>query len=74
MNVWSSLASIRKFLYATLLALASLNVAPSLASAQEMDYGNFTLKHDVLPELPVRLRTSNKSRLASCNKPPVALP
>jgi hypothetical protein len=37
----------RKFVYATLLALTSLNFAPSLASAQEMATGKFTLKHEV---------------------------
>ena len=38
--------SIRKFAYATLLALTTLNFAPSLASAQEAR-GKFTLTHDV---------------------------
>jgi hypothetical protein len=39
--------NVRKLVYATLLALTSLNFAPSLASAQEMATGNFTLKHEV---------------------------
>jgi len=38
--------SIRQSLYAGLLALSSLNVAPVLASAQE-SHGAFTLPHDV---------------------------
>jgi hypothetical protein len=41
------MTSIRKFVYATLLALTSLNFAPRLASAQEMAHGSFTLTHDV---------------------------
>jgi hypothetical protein len=39
--------TIRKFVYAALLAATSLNLAPTLASAQEKAQGNFTLKHDV---------------------------
>lgn len=39
--------SIRKFAYATLLALTALNFTPSLASAQEEAHGTFTLAHDV---------------------------
>jgi len=39
--------SIRKFAYAALLAAAALNLAPSLASAQEPARGKFTLTHDV---------------------------
>lgn len=39
--------SIRKFIYATLLTLTTLNYAPSLASAQEPARGRFTLTHDV---------------------------
>jgi hypothetical protein len=38
---------IRKFAYATLLALTALNFAPSLASAQEPARGKFTLTHEV---------------------------
>ena len=41
------MTSIRKFAYATLLAAASLNFVPTLASAQEKAHGNFTLTHDV---------------------------
>lgn len=39
--------SIRKFAYVVLLALTTLNFAPSLASAQEPARGRFTLTHDV---------------------------
>lgn len=39
--------TIRKFVYAALLAVTSLNFAPSLASAQEAAHGKFTLTHDV---------------------------
>jgi hypothetical protein len=42
-----SIATIRKFAYAALLAVTSLNFAPSLASAQENARGTFTLTHDV---------------------------
>jgi hypothetical protein len=38
---------IRRFAYAALLALATLNFAPSLASGQEAVQGKFTLTHDV---------------------------
>jgi len=38
--------SIRKFVYAALLMLGTLNFAPSLASAQDAA-GNFTLTHEV---------------------------
>ncbi len=38
---------IRKFAYATLLALTTLSLVPSLASAQEPARGKFTLTHDV---------------------------
>jgi hypothetical protein len=41
------MTSIRKIVYATLLAAACLNFAPTLASAQEKAHGNFTLTHDV---------------------------
>lgn len=41
------MTSIRKFAYAALLAFTTLNVAPSLASAQEAARGKFTLAHDV---------------------------
>ena len=40
------MTSIRKFAYATLLALNTLSFVPSLASAQEAR-GKFTLTHDV---------------------------
>jgi len=40
------MTSIRKFAYATLLALTTLSFVPSLASAQEAR-GKFTLAHDV---------------------------
>jgi hypothetical protein len=39
--------STRKFVYAALLAVTSLNFPPGLASAQEAAHGKFTLKHDV---------------------------
>jgi hypothetical protein len=39
--------SIRKFGYATLLAFTALNIAPTLASAQESARGKFTLTHEV---------------------------
>ena len=42
------MTSTRKFVYATLLAVASLNFKPSFASAQEMAQGTFTLKHGVV--------------------------
>jgi hypothetical protein len=38
--------SIRKFAYATVLTLSALNLAPSLASAQDAA-GTFTLSHEV---------------------------
>ncbi|MGC1450515.1 MAG: hypothetical protein WA830_10795 [Candidatus Sulfotelmatobacter sp.] len=41
------MTSIRKFAYATLLAVTASNFAPSLASAQEPAHGKFTLTHDV---------------------------
>lgn len=40
------MTSIRKFLYAGVLALSALSVAPALSSAQE-SHGAFTLPHDV---------------------------
>jgi len=39
--------TIRKFVYAALLAAAALNFAPSTAAAEEPAHGKFTLKHDV---------------------------
>ena len=42
-----SLTTIRKFAYAALLAVTSLNFAPTPASAQERAQGRFTLSHDV---------------------------
>jgi hypothetical protein len=41
------MTTIRKFVYATLLAAAALNIAPALASAEEPARGKFTLTHDV---------------------------
>jgi len=41
------MTTIRKFAYATLLALTALNFAPTLASAQESARGKFTLTHEV---------------------------
>ena len=43
----ASMSTIRKFAFTALLAVTSLNFAPSLASAQERANGNFTLTHDV---------------------------
>lgn len=39
--------SIRKFIYASLLAFSVLSFAPSLVSAQETARGKFTLTHEV---------------------------
>ena len=41
------MTSIRRFVYAAVLAVTTLNFAPSLASAQEPARGHFTLTHDV---------------------------
>ena len=41
------MTSIGRFAYATLLAFAALNFAPSLASAQESAHGKFTLTREV---------------------------
>src|ERR1700751_5612849 len=41
------MTSIRRFVYAAVLAVTSLNFAPSLASAQEPARGHFTLTHEV---------------------------
>jgi hypothetical protein len=41
------MTSIRRFVYAAVLAATTLNVAPSLASAQEPARGHFTLTHEV---------------------------
>jgi len=41
------MTSIRKFAFASLLAITALNFAPGLASAQETAQGKFTLSHDV---------------------------
>jgi hypothetical protein len=43
----TSIATIRKFAYAALLAVASLSFATSPAFAQENARGTFTLTHDV---------------------------
>jgi hypothetical protein len=39
--------SLRRFAYAAVLALTSLNFASSLASGQDVAHGRFTLSHDV---------------------------
>lgn len=39
--------NIRSYVYAAVLAACALNLAPSLASAQEPAQGKFTLSHDV---------------------------
>jgi hypothetical protein len=39
--------TIRYYFYATALAVAALNLMPSLASAQEPAHGKFTLTHEV---------------------------
>jgi hypothetical protein len=41
------MTSIRKFAYAALLVVTTLNLAPSIAAAQEPARGRFTLAHDV---------------------------
>jgi hypothetical protein len=41
------MTSIRKFIYAGLLAFTTLNLLPSLASGQSPAKGTFTLAHDV---------------------------
>jgi hypothetical protein len=41
------MTTIRKFVYAALLAATAMNFAPSLAAAQEPAHGKFTLKHNV---------------------------
>ena len=41
------MTSIRNFTCAALLAFTSLNLAPTLASAQEAAHGKFTLTHEV---------------------------
>jgi len=41
------MTTIRKIVYAALLAVTVLNFAPSLAAAQEPAHGKFTLKHNV---------------------------
>jgi hypothetical protein len=46
------MTSIRKFVYASLLAVATFSLAPALASAQE-SRGQFTLTHSVLWEKAV---------------------
>ncbi len=43
----TKMINFRKFAFAALLAVTSLNFAPSLASAQEKAHGNFTLTHEV---------------------------
>ena len=39
--------TIRNYVYAALLAVSALNFAPTLASAQELARGKFTLTHEV---------------------------
>jgi len=41
------MTSLRKFAFAALLAVTTMNFAPSMASAQEPARGKFTLMHDV---------------------------
>ena len=41
------MTSIRKFVYAALLAAAAMSFAPSTAAAEEPAHGKFTLKHEV---------------------------
>ncbi|HTW57432.1 MAG TPA: hypothetical protein VMD99_04855 [Terriglobales bacterium] len=41
------MSTIRRFAYAVVLALTTLNFAPTLASGQETARGRFTLAHDV---------------------------
>jgi len=41
------MTSIRKYVFATLLAFATLNVMPTLASAEGPARGSFTLTHEV---------------------------
>ncbi len=41
------MTTIRKFVYAAVLAATAMNFAPSLAAAQEPAHGKFTLKHNV---------------------------
>src|ERR1051326_7699909 len=46
-SMTTSIITIRKFVYAALLAVTSLSFASSPASAQENARGRFTLTHDV---------------------------
>lgn len=39
--------SVRKYVYAALLAVTSLNVVPTAVAGDEMARGKFTLRHDV---------------------------
>ncbi|HYM77174.1 MAG TPA: hypothetical protein VE377_14470 [Candidatus Dormibacteraeota bacterium] len=41
------MTTIRKFVYATLMAVTALNIAPALASAETPARGKFTLTHEV---------------------------
>jgi len=41
------MTSIRKFVFAGLLAVSALSLAPTVASAQQPVHGKFTLTHDV---------------------------
>lgn len=41
------MSNIRRFVYATMLALTTLSLAPTLASAEEVAHGKFTLTHEV---------------------------
>lgn len=42
------MTTIRKFVYAALLAATAMNFAPKAAAAQEPAHGKFTLKHNVI--------------------------
>jgi len=42
------MTTIRKFVYTALLAVSALNIAPTVAAAEQAAHGKFTLKHDVL--------------------------
>lgn len=41
------MTSIRKYVFATLLAFATLNLVPTLASAESPAHGSFTFTHEV---------------------------
>jgi hypothetical protein len=68
--------TIRNYVYAALLAVTALNFAPTLASAQELAHGKFTLTHEVhwgnatLPagDYQFSFNPDNGSRLLSLSK------